>query len=77
MNNELEAVLCQFRIAGRRAGRVFRNIAWQLKHGRLADDERFALRLARRHLEEGRRDLAEEDLAWLGKRMESRHAVRG
>ncbi len=62
----------EFNSAARRAGKVFRNLQWALKNAPLTDEERFALRLAVRHIKEGKTAWAAEDMAWLQRRLENR-----
>lgn len=62
----------QFKIAMRKLTRVFKNINWDLRNGKVTDEERLALAWVRMHREEGRMDLVEEDLLWLGRRLEEK-----
>ena len=64
------------RIVSRGFNRVIRNVVWALRHAPITDDERYTLRLARRHIREGRTDLAAEDFAWLGRRYANGGDVR-
>jgi hypothetical protein len=50
-------------------GKVFRNLHWALRNEPITDVERFAFNLALRHLKEGKPMLAQEDLAWLERRL--------
>jgi hypothetical protein len=59
----------EFAAAGRRVGKVFRNLQWAMKNAPITDDERFAFNLAIRHIREGKPMLAQEDLAWLERRL--------
>ena len=62
----------QFKIAMRRLTRVFKTIGWDLRNGKMTDIEVYALRLVKMHREQGRMDLVEEDLLWLGRRLEKK-----
>lgn len=57
-------------IIGRRVTHAYRRLAWALKNKPMTDEEKFALKLAERHIREGCFDLAEEDLQWLGRRID-------
>lgn len=53
----------------RAAQRSAADLRWAILYGRMTDEEQLALRWARTHVHAGRTDLAEEDLAWLGRRL--------
>ena len=63
-------------IAVRKLARQFKTIGWNLRNGRMTDEEKLALRWMKMHLAEGRQDLAAEDFLWLGKRLEARDGKR-
>lgn len=63
LNSLMQAVIP----AARRLGLVLRATAYTLRWGPVTDVDRFILNLAERHVREGRVDLAEEDLLWLGR----------
>lgn len=52
----------------RRARFAFRMFAWEMRNEPLSDVEVMVLRMAQRHVTEGRPDLAAEDFRWLGMR---------
>ena len=58
----------------RKVGLAYRRLAWAIQNKPMTDEEKFALRLAEKHVSEGRLDLAEEDLNWLGRRLEGAHS---
>lgn len=53
----------------RKAMRSAKEMAWALRFKAPSDDERLAFAWAVDHVRRGRRDLAVEDLNWLGTRL--------
>ncbi len=61
----------RFRQMVRQVNLAVKAFKWAFRNKPLTDDERFALRLARMHIREGRPELAAEDFAWLERRLSS------
>jgi len=52
----------------RKAARAAKELAWSLRYDPPTEEEKLAFRWALTHVRAGRRDLAVEDLNWLGHR---------
>ena len=61
----------RYRQLVRRINRTVYRTMWAIRNRPITDEERFALRLARMHIREGRPELAAEDFAWLERRLSS------
>lgn len=53
----------------RKAARACRELSWAMRFKAPTDEENLAFRWAVAHVRAGRRDLAVEDLNWLGARL--------